>query len=293
MECKVAFSNHIMMKRDTHMKLKRFAKSIISLSQRREMIPIIHPVNIDKIFIGKTAIITGGTGGVGQAIVETLYENGCNIVACGTNAEKLKDLKAKYDETRFSVLEYNYSAPDQFSEKIESAAKLFGGLDILICSAGVHTENVDFWNITHQEYDRVLGINLKGTYFTCLEFAKYMRANKRSGHILLISSSRGSEPAWSPYGVSKWGMKGMTEGFAKMLLPYGITVNAVAPGPTATSLIGFKDGDSIFSFENNANRLITPDEVANLAMYMVSDMGTMITGETIHISAGRGTIDIR
>ena len=120
-----------------------------------------------------------------------------------------------------------------------------------------------------------------------------MRESKIKGTILLISSSRGSEPAWSPYGVSKWGLKGLTLGLAEILQPYGINVNAIAPGSTATKLIGVAEGDNIYSSENGAKRLIMPDEVASLVRVLVSDAGKMITGETIHISAGRGLFDIR
>jgi len=275
------------------MGIKKIAKSILRISKEREIVPIIHPIQSDQLFNGKTAMITGGTGGIGNAISETLYSQGANIVLCGTNTKKLKELQNNHDDSRYFSLEFNSVEINTFQEKIITASKRFDGIDILICSAGVHTENVDFWKMTPEEYDRVLDINLKGTFFTCLEFSKYMRDNKRKGHILLISSSRGSEPAWSPYGVSKWGLKGITEGFAMMLLPYGINVNAIAPGSTATSLIGFHEGDSIFTFENHANRMIMPDEVASLAAYLVSDTSNMITGETIHISGGRGIIDIR
>ena len=95
------------------------------------------------------------------------------------------------------------------------------------------------------------------------------------------------------YGISKWGLKGLTEGLGKILIPYGINVNAIAPGSTATGLIGFKEGDSITSNENGMNRLIMPDEVATLAKLLVSDSGKMIDGEVVHISGGRGTFDIR
>lgn len=273
--------------------IKTFVHSVIMSIKEEKKVPILRTPISGHEFDGKVALITGGTGGIGSAIADELYEKGANIILCGTNKEKMESLKEKYDSSRFSVLEFNNSNVNLFAEKIADAIKIFGCLDILICSAGVHTENVDFWTISEKEFDRVLDINLKGTFFTCLEYAKYMKNNKRKGHILLISSSRGSEPAWSPYGISKWGLKGITEGFAKLLLPYGINVNAIAPGSTATSLIGFKDGDSIYTNQNNAFRMILPEEVASLACYLVSDAGNMITGETVHISAGRGTIDIR
>lgn len=187
----------------------------------------------------------------------------------------------------------DYSCPDTFNSVVQEVVSKHGRLDIFISSAGVHTENVDFWSMIPAEFDRVMNINLKGAFFACQYVGKYMKENKIKGSILVVSSSRGSEPAWSPYGISKWGLKGLVEGLGKMLIPYGINVNAIAPGSTATGLIGIKEGDSITSEENGMNRLIMPDEVATLAKLLVSDAGKMIDGEVVHIAAGRGTFDIR
>lgn len=120
-----------------------------------------------------------------------------------------------------------------------------------------------------------------------------MEKSNIRGSILIISSSRGSEPAWSPYGISKWGLKGLTKGLAKIFVPFGINVNSIVPGSTATELIGIKTGENIFSEENDMNRLIMPDEIATLAKLLVSDAGKMINGEIIHIAVGRGSFDIQ
>ena len=95
------------------------------------------------------------------------------------------------------------------------------------------------------------------------------------------------------YAASKSAVVGITRALALQVAKDGINVNAIAPGSTATGLIGFKEGDSITSNENGMNRLIMPDEVATLAKLLVSDAGKMIDGEVIHISGGRGTFDIR
>lgn len=256
----------------------------------REYMPIIHPVSKEKEFKGKVALISGGTGGIGLAIAQSLMESGCDVVVAGTNEKKLLSIKEKYG---FDTIQMDYSKPDNFDLVISKILDKHSRIDIFISSAGVHTENVDFWTMQSAEFDRVMDINLKGTFFACQAIGNYMKNNNISGSILLISSSRGSEPAWSPYGISKWGLKGLTEGLGQILIPYGINVNAIAPGSTATKLIGVSEGDSITSYENGMNRLIMPDEVATLAKYLVSDAAKMIDGEVVHISAGRGTFDIR
>lgn len=182
---------------------------------------------------------------------------------------------------------------ESFDAKIEEADKIFGNIDIFVSSAGVHTEGVDFWKMTGEEYDRVMNINLKGTFFMCKSMADYMKDRKLRGNILLVSSTRGFEPAWSPYGISKWAMNGLTKGLAQILSENGITVNAIAPGSTATALIGIDEGDNIYTDENKIGRFIMPTEVAGIAKLLVSESGKMISGETIRISAGRGVWDIR
>lgn len=275
------------MMKENIMRLKSKIKKLIA---QKEYMPISHPISSSQEFIEKVALISGGSGGIGLSIAKSLQESECTVVIAGTNEKKLEKISK---ETGLDTIVMNYSKPENFESVIEEVTKKYGRLDIFINSAGVHTEDVDFWTINPNEFDRVMGVNLKGTFFACKSVGKYMIDNRIKGSILLISSSRGSEPAWTPYGISKWGLKGLTEGLAKLFVSYGITVNAIAPGSTATGLIGIKEGDSITSAENGMNRLIMPDEVATLAKLLVSDAGRMIDGEVVHIAAGRGTFDIR
>ena len=263
---------------------------IKKLLTRKEYMPIAHPVSSENEFDGKVALISGGSGGIGLAIAKSLKESGCTVIIAGTNEVKLENLKLNMG---LNVIVMNYSNLDTFNDVIDEIVQKYGKLDIFISSAGVHTENVDFWSVDPKEFDRVVNINLRGVFFACQSVGKYMREAKIKGSILIVSSSRGSEPAWSPYGISKWGLKGLVEGLGKIFIPYGINVNAIAPGATATGLIGVKEGDSITSSENGMSRLIMPDEVATLAKLLVSDAGKMIDGEVVHIAAGRGTFDIR
>lgn len=263
---------------------------IKKLFVKKEYIPISHPVSTETEFKGKVALISGGTGGIGLSIAKSLQESGCTVIIAGTNYQKLENIKK---DTGLEIIVMDYTKPESFKKVINDVVNINGKIDIFINSVGVHTENVDFWTMYPDEFDRIMSINLKGAFFACQSIGKYMVDNNIHGSILLVSSSRGSEPAWSPYGISKWGLKGLVEGVARIFSPYKINVNSIAPGSTATSLIGVKEGDSITSDENCMKRLIMPDEVANLAKLLVSDAGKMINGETVHISAGRGTFDIR
>lgn len=127
----------------------------------------------------------------------------------------------------------------------------------------------------------------------CQEIGRYMIKNKIKGHILIISSQLAVEPAWSPYRISKWGVRGMTAGIAQKLFPDGIVVNAIAPGLTATSMVLYSNGDSIQTNEQSIERFIMPEEIAEYAKLMCSDLGNTIIGETLYMSGGRETIEIK
>lgn len=278
------------------MGLKSNIKNLIKMTREKQLVPVEHVIDKDKMLKDKVAVIIGGSGGIGLAIARSFVESGCKIILCGTNENKLgKCLESFSDKENVKTMVFNIADAKSMRDNVEKAVQLFGKVDIVVNSAGVHTENVSFGTMTPEEFDRVMSINLRGPFFICQAFAAYMVKVKSSDrrHILLVSSSRGSEPAWSPYGISKWALNGLTKGLAQTLLPHGIIVNAIAPGSTATELIGVKEGDSITTGENRVGRLAMPDEVANLAKLLVSSAGDMIVGETVHISGGRGVIDIR
>ncbi|RHU86423.1 SDR family NAD(P)-dependent oxidoreductase [Ruminococcus sp. OM08-7] len=275
------------------MGIKSKVKNIIAEVKKPKLIPIVTHVRDDSTLENKVALIAGGNGGIGMAIAREYIQAGCKIILGGANIIKLEACVKELQSDRVKPLILNLNEVDSFDKKIEQAEEMFGGIDIFVNAAGVHTENVDFWSVTSDEYDRVMNINLKGAYFFCRELAKYWVKKQKRGHILLISSVRGSEPAWSPYGISKWGLNGMTIGLAKMLTSQGIIVNAIAPGSTATPLIGINQGDSIYTEDNSSKRMLMPEEIGEYARLLVSDAGDMLAGETIHISSGRGIWDIR
>lgn len=272
--------------------LRRLARNIVSFIKMKNIVPIYNTIPKGNEFLGKVALVIGGTGGIGKAISKRIVNGGGSVIVAGSHEESvekaLEELNGNVKGLSFNLRDY-----DKYSIKINEAIHLFGRLDILIFSAGVHTEHVDFWDMSEKEYSRVMDTNLKSEYFVCQCVAKYMRDNKIPGHILLITSTRGLEPAYSPYGLSKWGSNGLVKGLAEILSEFNITVNGIAPGTTATPLIGAEEGKSIWTSENLEDRYVMPTEVAELAALLVSDAGRMINGNIIAISGGRGTFDIR
>lgn len=278
------------------MNLKHSIKRGIIALKTKNIQPIIQTVGDDGLLSGKTALVVGGTGGIGKAIAKAFLKNGASVVIAGTGQAKIDRVIDELGGNTAGVV-VDLSAPETFDEVVSDAAACFGSIDILVNSAGVHTEGVSmasFLDFSVEEYDRILNINLRGVYFLTQSVAKWMIAGKvNHGHILNVSSSAGNEPAWSPYRVSKWGLKGITEGMASSLIRHGIIVNAIAPGSTATPLLGVKEGDSISADDNRLGRLAMPEEVAEFAVMLASSLGDMVIGDTLYISGGRGVFDIR
>lgn len=272
--------------------------AIIEASKKirsKEIVPIIKTVSPDCELDGRVALISGGSGGIGMAVARELLAAGAKVILGGTNGDKLVKCAASLDaDKRCAWVEMDFLTAEGASASVSRALDCFDGkLDIFINSAGVHTEGADFWAMSPEEFDRVLNINLKGAFFASQAVAKAMVEAETKGHILFVNSCRGFEPAWSPYGISKWGLRGMTQGLARVLIPHGIVVNGIAPGSTATPLIGVHEGDSIDSDDNLAGRFATPEEIAEWARMLVGPTGDLVIGETLLVSGGRGGIDVR
>lgn len=275
-------------------KLKNIIKSFVLLFKRKKIVPINRIVDSNLMLKNKVAFITGGSGGIGSAIAEKFVRSGCKVVISGTSEKKLITCCKKIGgDCTYVVMDISDTAV--FENKITEVIGKYGKIDILVNSAGIHTvrPDLDFTNITEKEYDHIMDVNLKGTYFISQYISKYMIKEKIKGHILFISSQRALEPAWSPYRLSKWGVKGLTLGLAQSLLKYGIIVNGIALGPTATSMQPYIDGDSIYTDQNPIGRYTMPNEIAEYALLLVSELGNTVVGDTIYMTGGGGLIELR
>lgn len=272
----------------------KISKIIKRIKKKKEILPIVSNIEEKDLLKDKVALVTGGSGGIGKAIAAKLANCGCKVIISGTNEEKLQKICEKIGKNcKYMIL--NLSDCNSFETKKDEAVSIFGKIDILINSAGVHInrKNQDFINFTEDEYDSVMDINLKGTYFFNQKMASYFISNKIKAHILFISSSTSFEPAWSPYRLSKWALNGLIKGMAQDLIEFGIVVNGISPGSTATNLLNYKEGESIYTEENTNKRYAMPEEIANFAVMLVGPTGDMLVGENICMSGGRGIIELR
>lgn len=272
------------------MKIKKIFKTVIKELFPKKKIAIPQIVYSDKMLDGKIALITGGSSGIGFSIAEEFIKNGCKVIICGTNENKLINAQKKLgSNSKYIVLDVKKI--NEIESKILDSFEMFEErkIDILVNSAGVGVKS-NYFEMNEKEFDNIMDINLKGTFFMTQITSKIMIERKISEHILNISSSSALRPAWTPYEISKWGVRGFTLGAADILASKGIIVNAIAPGPTATPMLNKKENDNLYIESNCINRMALPNEIASLAVYMCSDMGNMIVGDTFYITGGAGNI---
>lgn len=244
---------------------------------------------------GRKALITGGSSGIGFEIALAYLNAGASVVITGRNELKLKEkintLKEKTKKTDIKGIILDYSDIPSFNSKINEIEILLGGkIDILVNNAGIFNSE-SFGKTTEESYDHILDTNLKGPYFLSQAIALRMKENSIKGNILNIASSSSIRPANSPYTLSKWGIRGLTLGLARVLTPYDIVVNGIAPGPTATPMLIEENNKENLTHEKNlSGRYATPKEIANMAVILVSNMSRMIVGDVIYMTGGAGNV---
>lgn len=256
---------------------------------RERLVPIIIPSFQSNLLQGKNILISGGNSGIGLGIAKKFIEAGGNVIISGTKEDKLKAIA---DSIKASFLVLDIKNIGEIKSRIEKLSEKVN-IDILVNSAGIHGSET-FGSVTEEGWNSVLDVNVKGLYFLSQAIAIEMINKKNKGHILNISSASALKPSWSPYEISKKAVNGITLGLADSLIKYGIIVNGLAPGPTATPMLNFNsaEGLDLKWGANPSGRVSTIDEIANWALFLASDLGNGIVGDTLYITGGSGTISI-
>lgn len=249
-----------------------------------------------ELLSGKTALITGGTSGIGKAIAIAFLKAGADVIITGRNLQKAKDvaeeITALCNKGKAFGVALNNKDIASFTTVFNEILGLIENkpIDILVNNAG--TGEGGSYRCSVEDYENIMDTNLKGAYFLSRIVSDYMRNNKIQGNILNIASSSSLRPATTPYILSKWGIKGLTIGLAKILIKDGIIVNGLAPGPTATPMLNKDINDDLYIPDNPSERFATPDEIANMAVILTSGMGRMIVGDTIYMTGGAGVLTV-
>lgn len=229
---------------------------------------------------GTKAVVTGASRGIGFAIAKMLAENGCRVIITGRNAETLQQAADAIGENTVSMV-WDASEIEKAQEKIEEAAAILGSIDIVVNNAGIYEPRKSFLDVTAEEWEQVIRTNTGSVYFTMQAAVKYMLRNEIKGSILNITSAGGHGPVCGPYRTSKSASIALIRGWGRKFAGCGITINGIAPGPVNTEMNFWHEGDPMEHKDIPYGRFTTPEEVAKLAMYLLSDAAVMTCGETV------------
>lgn len=243
---------------------------------------------------GKVAAVTGGDQGIGRAIVERLAQEGADIALCYRSNKAGADevvAAVQADGRRATAIQCDVGKVVDGQRFIADAVTALGRVDILVNNAGLE-RRADFWDVTEQDYDTVLNVNLKGPFFVTQAFVKHRMQAKAGGKIINISSVHEELPFphFTSYCASKGGVKMMTRNLSIELAPLGITINSIAPGAIETPINKnlLNDPVKLKSVLENIplKRLGKPEDVAGLAAFLACSDADYVTGTTYFVDGG-------
>jgi 3-oxoacyl-[acyl-carrier protein] reductase len=236
---------------------------------------------------GKTALVTGATGGIGGAIARALHRQGAVVAISGTRREALDALAADLRE-RVHVLPCNLADKDDVEKLVPAAEAAMGGLDVLVNNAGITRDNL-FMRLKDEDWDTVIAVDLTAS-FRLTRAAVRSMMRKRFGRIISITSVVGvtGNAGQGNYAAAKAGMIGMTKSLAQEVASRGVTVNCIAPGFIQTAMtdaLGDKQKEAVLA-RVPGGRFGTGDDIASATVYLASNEASYVTGQTLHVNGG-------
>src|ERR1700761_9435480 len=241
---------------------------------------------------GKTALVTGASGGIGGAIARALHTQGATVVLSGTRADALEAVRAELGSRAFVALA-NLSDSASVEALPKAAEEAAGaGIDILVNNAGITKDNL-FMRMKDEEWDQVIAVNLTAAFRLSRAVLRGMM-KKRWGRIIQISSLVGTtgNPGQGNYAAAKAGLVGMSKSLAREVASRNITVNVVSPGFVKTAMTDVLDDKykELIPQRIPAGRMGAPEEIAAAVTYLASQEAAYVTGETIHVNGGMAMI---
>lgn len=237
-------------------------------------------------------LVTGGGSGIGRAIAERLAAAGAQVTIAGRHMEKLRSAAAEIGSDRIHPIVWDIADVDAWQQKAVQIQEMMGGLDGFVNAAALGSAVVtgrgfDPFDITASEWDQLNDVNFKAAFFMLRNEATYLKSGGIAGNILNIASNAAYMDISGSYGAAKLAVVRWTRTFAKRFGHDGIVINGIAPGATFTPMIARYAHDPDQPYPRHAiGRLIRPEEIAELAHYMMSNYGEILCGHTVVADGG-------
>ena len=242
---------------------------------------------------GKTALVTGTTGGIGAGIARSFHKAGATVAISGRQVDKLEALAAELGD-RVEIMPCDLGDKQAVGKLIDATVAKLGRLDILVNNAGLTRDNL-FMVMKDEQWDEVIAVNLTSTFMLMRAATRHMLRSKTGyGRIINISSISGvlGNPGQGNYAASKAGMIGMSKSLAREVANRGITVNCISPGFIKTAMTDALNEKQVAEISQHipAQRFGTPEDIAAGAVYLASVEAGYVTGQTLHINGGMAMV---
>lgn len=249
----------------------------------------------------KNVVVVGGGSGIGLATVKKLLEESTiqNVIIASRNVIKLNQLVAELNDNRVSAMKLDISEVNKHNKFILDVNEMIDGkVDGVIISSGLDFDGSNWkgFNISEEDYDRIMNTNLKGVFFFIRNYANYMSNNSIKGNICVVSSISAHRDLLSVYQITKNALSGIVHAYGKHLCEKGIVLNCVEPGTTDGGMLkylaGYTDGvrEGKTWNDNSIRRVIRPSEIAEIICFLISDIGEVMSGTCLLAGGGCKTI---
>ncbi|MBY0052586.1 SDR family oxidoreductase [Brevibacillus agri] len=248
---------------------------------------------------GKTALVTGAGSGMGKAIAKLFAAEGANVILADLNEEAALQVVAELPEGSGHAVQADVADDESVAALVRETLDVYGAPDVLVNCAGVPQAFTPIEELTLAQWDRIMSVNTKSIYLTTRHAVPHMKT-KNKGSIINIASIAGirARPGLNAYCASKGAAIMLSKALAIELAPHHIRVNVINPGPAETPMLGkFINGDEaeveagkkdIFISSVPLGELIQPEDIAQAALYLASDLSKIVTGEVMNVDGGRG-----
>lgn len=266
--------------------IKRTLKWIVQgVPVNKVTVSVVQTTDVNRL-TGKGVLITGGGRGIGFYMAKKLLSEGANVIITGRNEDTLRNASKELGGCPFLCFDSNNI--EEMSTFFEKAQEIIQcDINCLINNAGISLHEHSYENVTIENFDAQFNTNIKSPYFLTQNFLKY--ANKMgitNLNVIFISSERGLYGDTLPYGLTKSALNSLTRGLARKYVKSGVRVNAIAPGVTASDMTHVDKGGNLYREQACGKRVLVPEEIAEVAAFLLSDQSGCITGEIVPCNQG-------